>query len=37
MSLTDKARHPGINVPGLGYALERGEAIARENNYQLIG
>jgi hypothetical protein len=36
MSLTDKARHPGINVPGIGY-VERGEAIARENNYQLIG
>jgi len=30
------SRHSGISVPGIGYAVERGEAIARKNNYQLI-
>ena len=35
MSLTDLARHLGISIPGVGYAVERGEAIARDNNYQL--
>jgi len=29
-------RHPGISVPGIEYAVERGEAIAGKNNYQLI-
>lgn len=33
MSLTDLARHLGISVPGVGYAVKRGEAIARDNNY----
>ncbi len=28
MSLTDLARHLGISIPGIGYAVERGEAIA---------
>lgn len=36
MSLTDLARHLGSIVPGVGYAVERGEAIARDNNYQLV-
>ena len=36
MSLTDLARHLGISVPGVGYAVERAEAIARDNNYQLV-
>ncbi len=35
MSLTDLARHLGISISGVGYAVERGEAIARDNNYQL--
>jgi len=30
------ARHPGISVPCIEYAVERREAIAGENNYQLI-
>jgi len=36
MSLTDLARHLGISVSGVGYPIERGEAIARDNNYQLV-
>jgi len=36
MSLTDLARYLGISVPGVGYAVERGEAIARDSNYQLV-
>jgi len=35
-TLTELARHLGISVPGAGYAAERGEAISRDNNYQLI-
>ncbi len=35
MSLTDLAKHLGISIPGVGYAVVRGEAIARDNNYQL--
>ncbi len=30
------ARRLGLSVPGVGYAVERGEPIARENNYQLL-
>ena len=30
------ARHLGISVPGVGYSVERGEIIARENDYRLI-
>ena len=26
----------GISVPGVGYSVERGEIIARYNDYQLI-
>jgi len=36
MSLTDLARHLGSSVTGVGYAVESGEAIARDNNYQLV-
>jgi len=36
MSLTDLARHLGISVPGVGYAVQRGKNIARAHNYQLI-
>jgi hypothetical protein len=36
MSLMDLARHLGSSVPGVGYAVERGEAIARDSNYQLV-
>ena len=36
MSLTDIARRLGITVAGVGYSVERGEIIARENHYQLI-
>ena len=35
-SLTELARRLGISVAGVGYSVERGEIIARENNYQLI-
>ncbi len=36
ISLTELARRLGISVPGVGYSVERGEIIARENDYQLI-
>ena len=36
ISLTGLARRLGISVAGVGYSVERGENIARENNYQLI-
>jgi len=35
-SLTELARSLGISVAGVGYSVERGEIIARENDYQLI-
>ncbi len=35
ISLTALARRLGMSPPGAGYALQRGEAIANENNYQL--
>ena len=35
ISHTELARRLGLSVPGVGYAVERGEFIARENNYQL--
>ena len=37
ISLTELARRFGISVPGVGYSVERGEIIARKNDYQLIG
>ena len=36
ISLTELARRLGISVPGVGYSVERGEIIARENDYRLI-
>jgi hypothetical protein len=35
ISLTELARRLGISVAGVGYSVERGEIIARENDYQL--
>jgi len=35
-SLTELARRLGISVAGVGYSVERGEIIARENHYHLI-
>ncbi len=35
-SLTELARRLEISVAGVGYSVERGEIIARENDYQLI-
>ncbi len=29
------AKYLGISVTGVGYAVERGEAIARDNSYHL--
>jgi hypothetical protein len=37
MSLTALAKRLGISIPAIGYAVQRGEVIARDNNYQLIG
>jgi len=34
--ITELTRRLGISVPGVGYSVERGEIIARENDYQLI-
>ena len=36
ISLTELAKRLGISVAGVGYSVERGEIIARENDYQLI-
>ncbi len=36
MSLRDLARKFEMSAAGIGYAVERGESIARENQYQLI-
>jgi len=35
--LTDLARRLGMTQPGVGYAVSRGERIAKQNNYQLLG
>ena len=35
ISLTELAKRLGISVAGVGYSVERGEIIARENDYQL--
>lgn len=37
ISLTELARRLSISVSGVGYSVERGELIARENNYRLMG
>jgi len=36
MSLTDVGRGLGMSPPGVGAAVQRGEAIARENNFELL-
>jgi len=36
VTLSELSRRLGISVPGVCYSVERGEIIARENNYQLI-
>ena len=36
MPLADLAREFEMSVPGIGYAVERGEVIAHDNKYQLI-
>jgi hypothetical protein len=36
MSLTDLAKNLEMTVPGIGSAIERGEAIAHDNKYQLM-
>jgi hypothetical protein len=36
ISLTELARDLGISVAEVGYSVERGVIIARENHYQLI-
>jgi REP-associated tyrosine transposase len=35
ITLTEMARYLGLSVPGIGYSVERGEIIARENGYKL--
>ena len=35
ISLTVLAKRIGMGPPGVGYAVQRGEAIAHENRYQL--
>jgi len=35
-SHTELARRIGISVPGVGYSVERGALIARENDYKLL-
>jgi len=37
VSLTGLARRINISVSGVGYSVDRGEIIARENDYRLIG
>jgi len=37
ISLTDLARQLDMSPPGLGYAVQRGEAIAYDDGYQLTG
>jgi len=36
MSLTDLARELEMSIPGVGYAVEKGETIVQDNKYQLI-
>ncbi len=36
LSLAELARAFAMSIPGIGYAVERGEILARSNNYQLI-
>ncbi len=30
------AKYPGISVTGVGYTVERGEAMARDDSYHLV-
>ena len=36
MSLTDLARDLEMSLPGVGFAVETGKAIAHDNKYQLM-
>ena len=36
VSLTELARQIGISVPAVGYSVERGRVICKENNFQLL-
>jgi chromosomal replication initiation ATPase DnaA len=36
MSMSELAREFGMSIAGIGYAVGRGERIARDNDYQLI-
>ena len=36
ISLLNLLRSHELSVPGIGYAMERGELIIRENNQQLL-
>jgi hypothetical protein len=36
ITLTELAKRLGISVPGVGYSVERGEAIVRDNGFQLM-
>jgi hypothetical protein len=37
MSLTDLARELEMSIPGVGYAVEKGETIVQDNKYQSMG
>ena len=36
ISLTELARHLGLSIPGVGYAVERGEAIVASLNVKSL-
>jgi len=36
MSLIDLARHLEMSVPGVGFAVEKGEPIAHDKKYKLM-
>jgi hypothetical protein len=36
LSLTELARQMEMTVAGIGYAVRRGEKVARENHYRLL-
>jgi hypothetical protein len=36
MSLTDLAVELAMSIPGVGYVEERGEAIVKDNGYELV-
>ena len=36
ISLTELARRLNMSIAGVGYSVERGEVIVRNNHYQLI-